>query len=66
MNGEIIPIEKKAENKPQWLRAKAAMEYFQVGRNTLDRIARECDAVGKFGGKIVVYNVPKIEKYIML
>lgn len=62
----VIPIREKQENKTKWLRAKAAMEYFQVSRNTLDKIARECDAVGRFGEKIVIYDVQKIEKYIQM
>lgn len=62
----IVPMGKKQENATQWMRAKAAMEYFHVSRNTLDRIAHECDAVGRFGEKIVIYNIPKIERYIML
>lgn len=66
MSDKIVPMDKKQDSPTQWLRAKAAMEYFQVSRNTLDKIARECDAVGKFGEKIVIYNVPKIERYITL
>lgn len=64
INDKIIPMRKKQEDGQKWMRAKAAMEYFQVSRNTLDKIARECDAVGRFGEKIVIYDVQKIEKYI--
>lgn len=63
-NENVVPMRKKQDNDPKWLRAKEAMAYFQVGRNTLDRIARECGAVGRFGEKIVIYDVHKIEKYI--
>lgn len=53
-----------AASSDKWMRAKAAMEYFKVGRNTLDKIARECSATSKFGDKIVLYDVQKIERYI--
>lgn len=60
----IIPMRKTPEGQSKWLRTKAAMEYFHVSRNTLHKIARECDAIGRFGDKIVVYDVQKIERYI--
>ncbi len=62
----IIPMRKHASNEKKWMRAKEAMEYFHVSRNTLDKIARECSAVGRFGEKIVIYDVRKIEKYIQV
>ncbi len=46
------------------MRANAAMEYFHVCWNTLDKIAHECDAVGRIGDKIKIYDVQKIERYI--
>lgn len=64
VNDNIIPIKKKQGNDQKWMRAKAAMEYFHVSRNVLDKVARECDAIGRFGEKIVIYDVQKIEKYI--
>lgn len=63
-NKNIIPMRKTPEGQSKWMRAKAAMEYFHVSRNTLDKIARECDAVGRFGDKIVIYDVQRIERYI--
>lgn len=65
-NENIIPMRKKTENETKWLRAKAAMAYFNVSRNTLDKVARECDAIGRFGEKVVIYDVKKIEKYIKI
>lgn len=60
----IVPMRKNAESQEKWMRAKAAMEYFHVCRNTLDKIAHECDAVGRIGDKIKIYDVQKIERYI--
>ena len=64
VNENVIPMRKKQGSDQKWMRAKAAMEYFQVGRTVLDKIARECDAISRFGDKIVLYDVQKIEKYI--
>ncbi|MBO5144881.1 MAG: hypothetical protein J6C19_05030 [Lachnospiraceae bacterium] len=68
VNNNIKPFEKKQEQKqeikPRWLRVAAAMEYFGIGRNTLDRIAVECDAKRKVGGKIVLYDIQKLDRYI--
>lgn len=61
---KIIPMRKAQEQQSRWMRANDAMEYFHVCRNTLNKIARECDAVGKIGDKILIYDVQRIERYI--
>lgn len=63
-DNKIVPMRKTPESAEKWMRANAAMEYFHVCWNTLDKIAHECDAVGRIGDKIKIYDVQKIERYI--
>ena len=65
-NNNIVPMRKAPEAKSRWMRAKAATEYFHICRNTLDKIAHECDAVGRIGDKIKIYDIQKIERYIRI
>lgn len=47
-----------------WRRAAEAMAYFQIGRNQLDKLAETAGAKYRLAPKCVVYDVPKIEKYL--
>jgi hypothetical protein len=48
----------------KWLRPEPATKYFNIGRNTLDRLAIQCDAKKKVGNRITLYDVERIERYI--
>lgn len=55
---------KATEQEQKWLRAKQATDYFKVSRNTLNKIAIECDARKKMGAKVVIYDVERINRYL--
>ena len=66
-NSKIKPFEIPDEEpviKSKWVRAKVAQEYFSICRNTLDKIATQCDAKKKIGDRLNVYNLEQIERYI--
>lgn len=50
------------EDSP-WRKAPDAMAYFQIGRNSLDRLATMAKARRKVGGS-VLYNIEIIDKYL--
>lgn len=54
---------KTVENSP-WRRAAEAMAYFQIGRNQLDKLAEMAGAKYRLAPKCVVYDIPRIEKYL--
>jgi hypothetical protein len=55
---KIIDIE------PRWLRIKAAEKYYSMGYKKIEKIANECDAKKKVDGKIVLYDIQKIDRYL--
>jgi hypothetical protein len=48
----------------KWLRPKQAQEYYSMGYKLLDRIARACDAKKKVDGKVILYDIQKIDRYL--
>jgi hypothetical protein len=59
---------KKADNESvtiRWLRPKAAKGYYHMGQKAIDKIAVNCDAKKKVGDKIVLYDIQRIDRYLM-
>lgn len=58
---------RKAEpiGESPWRRADYAMQYFQISRYMLDRLADECNGKSKLDNKISLYHIPTIEDYIL-
>jgi hypothetical protein len=52
------------EEEYKWLRPVPATKYFNIGRNTLDKLAIDADAKKKVGNRITLYDVEKIERYL--
>lgn len=61
---EIPESTEEQTSRSKWARAKYAQEYFGICRNTLDKLAIECDARKKIGNRLNVYNLEQIERYI--
>lgn len=45
-------------------KAPEACSWFQIGRNQLDKLAEAAEAKIKISARCVVYDIPKIEKYL--
>lgn len=55
--------EKRTVKESPWRRAKEAMEYFQIGRATLDKVSVEAGAKKKVG-KVALYNIVVLDSYL--
>jgi hypothetical protein len=61
-NEDVLNVEEG--DRAHWLRPIPATKYFNMGKQTIDRIAIQCDAKKKVCNKIVLYDVEKIEEYL--
>lgn len=56
-------LHKSLEESP-YRKAPEACSWFQIGRNQLNKLAEAADAKIKISARCVVYDIPKIEKYL--
>lgn len=61
--GKVKLSHQPLEESP-YRKAPEACAWFQIGRNQLDKLAEAADAKIKISVRCVVYDIPRIEKYL--